>query len=303
MKNFIKISIAVLIAFVNLNTGIAQFADTTYAVPTYTLKVSNVTKSTDGTTLEWDVYLLHTNPTVTPYFYAAAQYFFNFNTNIALPGDSLRYNIVSSDLPIPYRPVNASISGNILRLASNNPSSSLDSVLISSVAPGTKVLRMRLKNWTRPFQPDSFGLQWRSVLPNPFTKISAFTELNNSVIVDISTPATHTIDPYTGIQEGGQPVASLMPTEFALAQNYPNPFNPTTKIDYSIPVEGKVSILIYDIAGREVMKLVNTVQTAGFYSVNFNGANLASGMYFYRINVDGESAKNFKATKRMVLIK
>ena len=86
-------------------------------------------------------------------------------------------------------------------------------------------------------------------------------------------------------------------------QNFPNPFNPTTKIDYSIPVEGKVNIAVYDIAGREVMNLVNAVQPAGFYSVNFNGVNLASGMYFYRINVEGESAKNFRATKRMVLIK
>ncbi|MBK8550306.1 MAG: hypothetical protein IPL53_04285 [Ignavibacteria bacterium] len=52
------------------------------------------------------------------------------------------------------------------------------------------------------------------------------------------------------------------------------------------------------------MNLVNTVQTAGFYSVNFNGANLASGMYFYRIDVNGgEEAKNYRATKRMVLIK
>jgi len=303
MKNFIKISIAVIIAFVNLNSGIAQYADTTYGVPTYTLKVSNVTKSVDGTTLEWDVYLLHTNPTVTPFFYAAAQYFFNFNTNIALPGDSLRYNIVSSELPAPYRPVNASISGNILRLASNLPGSQEDSVVISSTAPGTRVLKMRLKNWTRPFQPDSFGIQWRSILPNPFTKMSAFTGLNNTVIVDISTPATHSIDFYSGINEGGNPVSSVIPTEFTLAQNYPNPFNPTTKIDYSIPVEGKVSILIYDIAGREVMNLVNTVQPAGFYSVNFNGANLASGMYFYRINVEGQSTNNFKATKRMVLIK
>ncbi|HAY34814.1 MAG TPA: peptidase S8, partial [Bacteroidetes bacterium] len=61
--------------------------------------------------------------------------------------------------------------------------------------------------------------------------------------------------------------------------NYPNPFNPTTKIDYDIPYDGKVSILLYDISGREVAKLVNEVKTAGYYTAVFNGADLASGMY------------------------
>ena len=289
-------------AFVSLNTSMAQ-SDSLFATPTYTLKVTNVTVTPDATTFEWDVYMLQTNGTVTPFIYGAAQYFFNFNTSIFLPGDSLRYSIVASDLPSQYRPVNASISGNILRLASNLPTVPEDSPVISTVAPGTKVLRMRLKNFTRPFQPVPLGLEWRSELPNPFTKIAAFTGEDNTILVDISTPATHTVDPITGIGNGGEQTAAIIPTEYSLNQNFPNPFNPTTKIDYSIPVEGKVNIAVYDIAGREVMNLVNAVQPAGFYSVNFNGVNLASGMYFYRINVEGESAKNFRATKRMVLIK
>ncbi|MEZ4691202.1 MAG: T9SS type A sorting domain-containing protein [Ignavibacteria bacterium] len=75
-----------------------------------------------------------------------------------------------------------------------------------------------------------------------------------------------------------------IPTAYALSQNYPNPFNPTTKIDYELPYDGKVSIVMYDISEGRVAKLVNEVKTAGYYSVQFNGANLASGMYFYRIN-------------------
>ncbi len=95
----------------------------------------------------------------------------------------------------------------------------------------------------------------------------------------------------------------IVPVKFELYQNYPNPFNPTTTIEYSIPtVETRhalsVQLKIYDILGREVAELVNEKQAAGNYSVQFNAANLSSGVYFYRIK-----AGNFVQTKKMVLIK
>ena len=93
-----------------------------------------------------------------------------------------------------------------------------------------------------------------------------------------------------------------LPTAYAISQNYPNPFNPTTKIDFELPYDSKVSILLYDISGREVGKLVNEQLTAGYHNVQFNGSNLSSGMYFYRINANGGS-QNFVTTKKMVLIK
>lgn len=91
---------------------------------------------------------------------------------------------------------------------------------------------------------------------------------------------------------------NIKPTSYNLAQNFPNPFNPTTTIRYSIPNDGLVQIKIYDLSGKEVMNLVNENKVAGNYEVKFNGANLSSGIYFYRINV-GE----FVQTKRMVLVK
>ncbi|MBK8984029.1 MAG: T9SS type A sorting domain-containing protein [Ignavibacteria bacterium] len=94
-----------------------------------------------------------------------------------------------------------------------------------------------------------------------------------------------------------------IPDVYKLSQNYPNPFNPTTKIDYDIPYDGNVSILLYDLSGREVAKLVNEVKTAGYYTAVFNGANLASGMYFYRINASNTNGSNFVTTKKMVMIK
>lgn len=89
-----------------------------------------------------------------------------------------------------------------------------------------------------------------------------------------------------------------IPDKFNLSQNYPNPFNPTTKIDYDIPVDGKVNIVVYDISGRELLVLVNEVKTAGYYTLHFNSSNLASGMYFYRI-----SSGNFVTAKKMVILK
>ena len=91
---------------------------------------------------------------------------------------------------------------------------------------------------------------------------------------------------------------SNVPKEFNLSQNFPNPFNPVTKINFALPKQGFVSLKIYDITGREVQTLVSEVKQAGYYSVDFNGSSLSSGVYFYRIQ-----SNNFVSVKRMVLIK
>lgn len=83
-----------------------------------------------------------------------------------------------------------------------------------------------------------------------------------------------------------------------LSQNYPNPFNPSTKINFSIPKAGFVTLKVYDMLGREVKTLVSDQLTAGEYVSEFDGALLSSGTYFYRIQ-----AGDFVETKRMVLVK
>ncbi len=88
------------------------------------------------------------------------------------------------------------------------------------------------------------------------------------------------------------------PKEFSLNQNYPNPFNPSTKIEYQLPMDSKVTLKIYDILGKEVAALVNEFQPAGFKEIEFNSSGLASGIYFYRIQADG-----FVATKKMMVLK
>jgi len=93
-----------------------------------------------------------------------------------------------------------------------------------------------------------------------------------------------------------------VPSNFELSQNYPNPFNPSTKINYDLPFDSKVSIKLFDMSGKEVANLVSEVKTAGYYTVNFNASNLSSGVYFYKIIAEG-NGNNFVATKRMALIK
>jgi len=95
----------------------------------------------------------------------------------------------------------------------------------------------------------------------------------------------------------------LIPEVFALHQNYPNPFNPTTQIKYDLPEDALVSITIYDIMGRSIRSLVNSKQTAGYRSIQWNATNnagspVSAGIYLYEIQ-----AGEFRQTKKMVLLK
>ncbi|MBL8007910.1 MAG: T9SS type A sorting domain-containing protein [Ignavibacteria bacterium] len=82
-------------------------------------------------------------------------------------------------------------------------------------------------------------------------------------------------------------VEIAVPDKFTLSQNYPNPFNPSTKIEYTLPDDGKVLLTIYDNNGKAVATLVNEVKNAGYYTVEFNASALSSGVYFYSINYKG----------------
>jgi Tol biopolymer transport system component len=89
-----------------------------------------------------------------------------------------------------------------------------------------------------------------------------------------------------------------LPLTFKLNQNYPNPFNPTSTIQFTLPQSGDVRLDVFTITGQLVTTLVNTRMGSGEHSVTFDGSNLASGVYIYRIM----AGKNIQ-TKRMTLIK
>jgi len=90
---------------------------------------------------------------------------------------------------------------------------------------------------------------------------------------------------------------------YYLMQNYPNPFNPATVIRYNLPVSGSVSLKIYDMIGREVKSLVSGFANAGTYNASFNGSELSSGVYFYKLEAEGINGNKFLMTKKMLLIK
>jgi hypothetical protein len=81
-----------------------------------------------------------------------------------------------------------------------------------------------------------------------------------------------------------QDALSAIPEEYSLSHNYPNPFNPSTKINYTVPQQSRVTIKVYDMLGREVATLVDENHPAGRYTVTFDGSALASGIYIYRMS-------------------
>lgn len=93
-------------------------------------------------------------------------------------------------------------------------------------------------------------------------------------------------------------ISSEIPDEFSISQNYPNPFNPVTNINFSIPEKSFVKVSVYDMLGKRIQNLINEDLNAGYYKVDFNGNNLPSGVYFYRIE-----ANNFVQIKKMTLLK
>ena len=93
-------------------------------------------------------------------------------------------------------------------------------------------------------------------------------------------------------------INKLTPADYSLLQNYPNPFNPATIIKYTIPEKTWATLTVYNILGRKVAGLLNGETAPGYHQVEFNGSNLASGIYFYRL-----AAGSFTQIKKMILIK
>ena len=85
---------------------------------------------------------------------------------------------------------------------------------------------------------------------------------------------------------------------YSLSQNYPNPFNPSTIINFSLPVKSFVTIKVYDVNGKEIAELINEEKQTGAHSIEFNGVNLSSGVYYYKL-----TAGDFSQVRKMILVK
>ena len=112
----------------------------------------------------------------------------------------------------------------------------------------------------------------------------------DSVFRSLTLPATSVNN--DGIRDNGNP------KEFTLMQNYPNPFNPSTTISYELAESGYISLIVYDALGREITKLVKGNENGGKHKADFNGAELSSGIYFYRLTAGGKNS-----IKKMILLR
>ena len=122
---------------------------------------------------------------------------------------------------------------------------------------------------------------------NP-TLISDSTVLLNSTEYTLTNP----------VITGNFTVSSEIPTEFKLYENFPNPFNPSTSIQYDIPENSSVKLVVYDVTGKEVTTLVNETMAAGKYEAVWNGQEFASGVYFAKLD-----AGSYKHIIKMLMIK
>lgn len=139
-------------------------------------------------------------------------------------------------------------------------------------------------NWTVIVTPDTIGIY-----------DITFVSVNHGWAVGKNGTVLKYDTSTVGIKKINQ---NLFVTSYKLYQNYPNPFNPATTIEYEIPTKGLVILRVYDILGKEIAILLNEVKRAGSYTVEFNGSNLPSGTYFYRL----EAGDNLDV-KKMILVK
>lgn len=171
-------------------------------------------------------------------------------------------------------------------------------------------------NWSTATETNNSGFQVERNNGSGFVTVGfvdgngTTTEVKNYNFVDIGlTPGLYSyrlkqVDfngayEYSNIVE----VDVVAPKEFTLNQNFPNPFNPSTMITFSLAVDAKVTLKVFDVLGQEVMTLINNNLSAGAHEYNFDAANLNSGVYFYRVDASGIDGQNFTSVKKMILTK
>lgn len=194
------------------------------------------------------------------------------------PGNEMGYDIENAANPSGY-----ALTGQLFA----PPSISLDAFLMRTDASGkvTPVCldSLMLQQTPAPFMLDSLHFSYMEVLDMPVQP----QVVNSPVQIREFCVLT-----------GNSNMHNSVPGRYSLEQNYPNPFNPSTRIEFSLPVDEVVSIKVFDATGREVTTLINGFKNKGNYSIDFNASNLSNGVYFYKLEAEG-----YSNTKKMVLVK
>ncbi|NOS86063.1 MAG: T9SS type A sorting domain-containing protein [Ignavibacteria bacterium] len=192
-----------------------------------------------------------------------------------------------------YKTTNGGTSWN--NISGNLPDSPVNDVLIYYPGVSTSIYYAAMDIGV--FFTSNYGSTWVELadgLPNTVAMHLDYHQATNRLRI-----GTHG----RGVWETANPVglinySSEIPKGFSLTQNFPNPFNPITTIKYDILNEGFVKLAVYDILGRELKSIISQNQKPGKYTVQFDGSNLSSGVYFYKLIANG-----FTETKKMMVTK
>ena len=171
-------------------------------------------------------------------------------------------------------------------------------------------------NWTTATETNNKGFEVQRNSGNGFETLSfvngngtstqphTYTYADNNVREGQYTYRLKQVD-FDGTSEysNSVEVSVVQPKVYSLTQNYPNPFNPTTQINFSLAVDSKVTLKVFDILGQEVATLLNGTITSGAHNVTFDASKLNSGVYLYKIEANGVDGSSFTSVKKMILTK
>ena len=171
-------------------------------------------------------------------------------------------------------------------------------------------------NWTTSTETNNKGFEVQRNSGNGFETLSfvngngtstqphTYTYADNNVREGQYTYRLKQVD-FDGTSEysNSVEVSVVQPKVYSLTQNYPNPFNPTTQINFSLAVDSKVTLKVFDILGQEVATLLNGTITSGAHNVTFDASKLNSGVYLYKIEANGVDGSSFTSVKKMILTK
>lgn len=165
---------------------------------------------------------------------------------------------------------------------------------------------------TSVYYSTSGGASWSNAAKNGYPGATSLWALDMTTVganvYGWAAGATGTIVRYRRIATGVEGTPEAVPEVYALDQNFPNPFNPSTTIRFSLPEQATVSLKIYNLLGQEIATLADGDMNAAFHNVVWNGRNssgaqVASGMYFYRLEATGVSGEKFNSLKKLVFLK
>ena len=235
-----------------------------------------------------------------------------------ITGDSLFFSILKSYLNDPALSYKTAVTEDFQRVAENVSGLNLNYFfqewIYGENYPKYDVSWEKSKNSNNTYNLKIYISQKVNSYPSFFTMPvdllittnqgdTTYTVFNNAQSQEFSftikdEPLYITLDPDNKILKDKKGDEPIEPVDFKLYQNFPNPFNPETKITYMIKEFSDVSLIVYDLLGREITKLVNQKQHPGTYTIPFSPKNLASGVYLYKL-ISG----SISDSKKMVFIR